>query len=83
MQLEMVQRKYIPDKDLFLPVDILQKLFNFFIVKTTQTFHKGINFILKDPIIANYYPLNERNIYANIRKPGKQNLVGSVTVIVA
>jgi hypothetical protein len=40
----------IPDKDLFLPVDILKKLFNFFIVKTTQTFHKGINFILKDPI---------------------------------
>ena len=46
----------IPDKDLFLPVDILQKWFNFFIVKTTQTFHKGINFILKDPIIANYLP---------------------------
>ena len=42
------------DKDLFLPVDILQKWFNFFIVKTTQNFHKGINFILKDPIIANY-----------------------------
>jgi hypothetical protein len=35
-----------PDKDLFLPVDILQKLFNFFIVKTTQTFHKGIKTLL-------------------------------------
>jgi hypothetical protein len=29
------------------------------------------------------HPLNERNIYANIKKLGKQNLVGSVTVIVA
>ena len=35
-----------PDKDLFLPVDILQKWFNFFIVKTTQTFHKGIKTLL-------------------------------------
>jgi hypothetical protein len=29
------------------------------------------------------HPLNERNIYANIKKLAKQNLVGSVTVIVA
>jgi hypothetical protein len=29
------------------------------------------------------HPLNERNINANIKKLGKQNLVGSVTVIVA
>jgi hypothetical protein len=29
------------------------------------------------------HPLNERNIYANIKKLGKQKLVGSVTVIVA
>jgi hypothetical protein len=35
-----------PDKDLFLPVDILQKWFNFFIVKTTQTFYKGIKTLL-------------------------------------
>ena len=35
-----------PDKDLFLPVDILQNWFNFFIVKTTQTFHKGIKTLL-------------------------------------
>jgi hypothetical protein len=47
---------YSENTGIFLPVDILQKWFNFFIVKTTQTFHKGINFILKDPIIANYLP---------------------------
>jgi hypothetical protein len=29
------------------------------------------------------HPLNERNIYANIKMLGKQNLAGSVTVIVA
>jgi hypothetical protein len=29
------------------------------------------------------HPLNERNIYANIKKLGKQKLIGSVTVIVA
>jgi hypothetical protein len=28
------------------------------------------------------HPLSERNIYANIKKLGKQNSVGSVTVIV-
>jgi hypothetical protein len=43
----------------------LQKWFNFFIVKTTQTFHKGINFILKDPIIARWPGIGPdiRNIY--------------------
>jgi hypothetical protein len=29
------------------------------------------------------HPLNKRNIYANIKRLGKQKLVGSVTVIVA
>ena len=29
------------------------------------------------------HPLNERNIYANMKKLGKQNLFGSVKVIVS
>jgi hypothetical protein len=41
-----------PDKDLFLPVDILQKLFNIFIVKTIQTFRIVVLSIGKIPVFS-------------------------------